>query len=390
MSTEKNNQKLYDDLAALSQKLTHDLSSQILTNPSIATTIQEKISNMQALIVARDDIVPAPPDGGLAALVGLGANAARDLGDTRMRHGVRSYDETVISERLIAVGDLYYLYQHEVIGVFKVVRKLQDLFRAGSVKLSSGEGAYSLYKFDRRDVLRYTQQDRHAAYRRVLGYGRGPVSQGARPNTEFHLLFSQFMRQVGQFWRDKRISDVIRNQPNDPSFGSIAEVRSGGLAMRQNLKQASYGNTMVMRVEVMQLLEEAFAILRSDDIMRLFGAESDWDVVEEVLLRYFNERLMISPRQRMAVSGREVLRWLAQSHVLENSRVGFETLLLQIAEFSEDWVVSAESVGIATQSSMRPPVSIGGIQPRSALATRSTNNTPPMVLPSQRRRLQTI
>ena len=376
MSTEKSNQQLYDQLATLSQQLTASLSSDILTNPIIATTIQETISGMQARLTAADDGGPAPPDGGLAALVGLGANAARDLGDTRMRHGVTNYDETVISERLLAVGDLYYLYQHEVIGVFKVVRKLQDLFRAGSVKLSSGEGAYSLYKFDRRDVLRYTQQDRHAAYRRVLGYGRGPVPQGSRPNTEFHMLLSQFMRQVGQFWRDKRISDVIRNQPNDPSFGSIAEVRSGGLAMRQNLKQASYGNTMVMRVEVMQLLEEAFAILRSPDIMNLFGATNDWDVIEEVLLRYFNEQLMISPRQRMAVSGREVLRWLAQSHVLETSRVGFETLLLQIAEFSEDWLVSAQSVGMATQSNMRSAGNRVGVQPQSALATRNRNNIP--------------
>ena len=70
----------------------------------------------------------------------------------------------------------------------------------------------------------------------------------------------------------------------------------------------------------MQLLDEAFKILDSDDVKRLFGADNAWDVVEEVLIRYFNERLVTSPRQRMGVTGREVLRWLAQPHILQTTR----------------------------------------------------------------------
>ena len=76
------------------------------------------------------------------------------------RQGVEPYDETITSERIIAVGDLYYLYQHEKIGVFRVVQKLQELFRAGAVRLSGGPGAFALYQFDRREVLRYTMRDR--------------------------------------------------------------------------------------------------------------------------------------------------------------------------------------------------------------------------------------
>ena len=64
----------------------------------------------------------------------------------------------VTSERLVAVADLYYIFQHEKIGVFRVVRKLKELFHAGAVRLSSGQGAFLLYQFDRRDVLRYTRQ----------------------------------------------------------------------------------------------------------------------------------------------------------------------------------------------------------------------------------------
>ena len=35
----------------------------------------------------------------------------------------------------------------------------------------------------------------------------------------------------------------------------------------------------------------------------------------------------------MGVTGREVLRWLAQDHILKTSRSEFEALLLEIAEY---------------------------------------------------------
>jgi hypothetical protein len=247
----------------------------------------------------------------------------------------------------MAVGDMYYLWQHEKIGVFRVVQKLQELFKAGTVRLSGGPGAFALYQFDRRDVLRYTKTDRLSAYKRIFGYGSAQVPTGSRANTDFHKLYSHFVHQVTLFWRDKRISDVIRERAYDPSFGSVAIVRRAGLDLRNNLKWLSFGHLNVLRVEVMQLLEEAFKILNSNDVKRLFGAESHWDVVEEVLVRYYNERLVTSPRQRMGVTGREVLRWLGQPHILQTTRAQFETLLLEIAEQSEEWLTSAQAMDLA-------------------------------------------
>ena len=62
-------------------------------------------------------------------------------GQARVSGGIIPYDDTVTSERLLAIADLYYLYQHERMGVFRAVLKMQELFRAGQVRLSSGEGA---------------------------------------------------------------------------------------------------------------------------------------------------------------------------------------------------------------------------------------------------------
>src|SRR5262249_20947561 len=229
----------------------------------------------------------------------------------------------------------------------RVVQKLQELFRAGAVRLSGGEGAFALYQFDRREVLRYTHRDRLAAYRRIFNYGRCPRPIGSRAQTPFPKPFAHFIHQVTLFWRDKRISDVIRERAYDPSFGSIAIVRRAGLDLRNNLKWLSFGHLNILRVEVMQLLEESFKILNSPDIKRLFGADNALDVVEEVLIRYFNERLVTSRLQRMGVTGRDGVRWLAQDHMLRTTRTEFEALLLEIAEYAEEWLTSAQAMGHA-------------------------------------------
>jgi hypothetical protein len=388
MASEKDYQSLYDRIAALREQVTSRLGADLISNPQLADALNKQIDDMLQSVVDADSKNPPPPDKGLAQLAGIGPDAGKDLGVARIPSGVQPYDETITSERIIATGDVYYIFQHEKIGVFRVVQKLQELFRAGTVRLSGGQGAYALYQFDRREVLRYTQRDRLAAYRRVFGYGAGPVPPGSRANIDFHKLFAHFIHQVTLFWRDKRISDVIRERAYDPSFGSIAIVRRAGLDLRNNLKWLSFGHLNVLRVEVMQLLEEAFKILNADDVKRLFGADNAWDVVEEVLIRYFNERLVTSPRQRMGVTGREVLRWLAQPHILQTTRAQFETLLLQIAEYSEEWLTSAQAMGLAgrpasarvlpwTQSSPIPPSN--GSKPVAGVASprRAPARTPP-------------
>jgi len=269
--TEHDYQNLYDRIAALRQQVTSRLSPDLIQNPQLADALTKQIDEILASVVSADAQAPPSPDKGLAQLIGIGPEAAAELGKTRIPPGVEVYDETVTSERVTAVGDLYYIYQHEKIGVFRVVQKLQELFRAGTVRLSAGTGAFGLYQFDRREVLRYTRRDRLSAYRRVLGYGSAPVPTGSRANTDFHNQFGHFVNQVTLYWRDKRISDVIRERAYDPSFGSIAVVRRAGLDLRNNLKFMSFGHLNVMRVEVMQLLDEAFRILGSDDIKRIFG-----------------------------------------------------------------------------------------------------------------------
>jgi hypothetical protein len=78
-----------------------------------------------------------------------------------------------------------------------------------------------------------------------------------------------------------------------------------------------------------------------------------------------------------------VLRWLAQPHILNTARAQFETLLLEIAEYSEEWLTSAQAMQVADRTTTN----------RVLPWTRSTPPTPasrPNSKPAQRAHLRSV
>ena len=116
MATEKDYQSLFDRIAALREQVTSKLAADLITNPQLADVITKQIDDLLANVESSDAKIPPPPDKGLAALAGVGPQAATEFGTTRIPQGVEPYDETITSERIMAVGDMYYLWQHEKIG----------------------------------------------------------------------------------------------------------------------------------------------------------------------------------------------------------------------------------------------------------------------------------
>lgn len=347
MPTKTEYDQTNDRIAALLQNTIEALGPDLVANPNLAEVLNRMVDDQVRKYSATQEAKNYSPDAGLADLIGLGNNAPADLGKARISSGVTDYDDTVASERILATADLYYIYMHERLGVFRVMSKLQELFRAGTLRISSGDGAYGLYRFDKHGILRYHLRDRLQAYKRVFGYTKVAPPAGARANPEFHGLFYHFISETAKYWRDKRISEVIRERATDPTFGSIAIVRRAGLDLRNNLKNSSYGNINVLRVETSQALAESFKVLESPDVRAQFGAENAWDVIELVLWQYFHESVHASAMNRMAVSGREIVRWLAEPFVLKTNRTDFETLLYRIAESAEEWISSEEGMRLS-------------------------------------------
>jgi hypothetical protein len=374
-------QDLIDGIQSILATTAEQNTQLYLDNPQLAEDLARQVAELLEAAENSDEAAPVSPDQGLAALSGVGPEAADSLRDARIPMGVLPFDDTVTSERIIAVGDLYYLYNFEKIGVFHALLKLQDMFKSGSVRLSSGEGAFRLYQFDRRQVLRYTYRDRQQAYQRVFGYTKSAPFPGAGANREFHRLMVNFMSQVARYFRDKRVSEVIRPQSDRGTFGSVAVVRRAGLDLRDNLKHASYGHVNVLRVEVMQLLEEAFDILEAPDVRRLFGADNAWDVIEDILHRYLHRpEVHASARSRMATAGRDVLRWLGQPHILSGSRIEFEVKLNDIADEAEEWLMSTESLKAARPQIVGPSrMRMSSVPPPAVSAPARANGHTPAV-----------
>ena len=357
--------KALGQLAATREWLVADARAALLKNPKLAEALNQKISGLVDLIDITERGKEAPVDQGLMDLVGLSDTPPEDIDGVRYVPSVPVYDDQVSRERLLAIADLYYLFQMEQSSVFRAVLKLQELFRAGTVRLSDGEGAVRLFRFDRHSTLRYTLRERKAAYRKVFSYTDASPPKGARPNSPFHKLFTNFNLQASQFFQDKRVSEVIRDNGSRESFGSMAVVRRAGLDLRHNLRHVSYGHIAVLRTEVMGLLEAAFAILGSEDIMNLFGSPTAWDTLEEVQQRYLDEAPLASQRSRMAIAGRDVLRWLAEPYLLTNVRIDFETFLEDIVDQCDDWLTSAESLGLQKSSGITRPANVVPLRARA-------------------------
>ena len=341
--------------AQLVDEVLATLGPEVLADPNLPDIVNRLVDKhlggaaaaMKAKAVGGGGAAPAGGDAGFGDLMGIGGNAPADLGATMLAPQVVDYDDTLKSDRILSVADLYYLYMHERIGVFQVVFKLQELFKAGALRISNGPGAFGLYRFDKRSNLRYSAPERASAYRRVLGYTNQSPGANARANTEFHPLFVHFVSETAKFWRDRRISEVIRERATDPTFGSIAIVRRAGLDLRNNLKNSSYGWVNVLRIETSQALAEAFQILEAEDVRAQFGAETAWDTIELVMWQYYARPVSASAMNRMAVSGRLMLQWLAEPYVLTTDRRPFEAKLQQIAEPAEEWISSAEGLRLS-------------------------------------------
>jgi hypothetical protein len=119
-------------------------------------------------------------------------------------------------------------------------------------------------------------------------------------------------------------------------------------------------------VETSQALAEAFRVLDAPDLKAQFGAQTPWDMIELVLWQYFHQSSNASAMNRMAVSGREIIRWLSEPFVLRTNRADFEALLYRIAEYAEEWISSEEGMRMTRATPPPRNVYIQGPPPAGA------------------------
>lgn len=252
---------------------------------------------------------------GFIDLIGFGEKGVRPFGELSYPFITPDFDESVIPSQLHATAELYYIYQHERMKVFKVVDVLRQLFQLGRMRIQRGPGARGLYILRKWEPLRYTVRDRMIAYRRVFNYGSAPSPAGAVLNKSFHRQLEAFMTAMAQFFRDLTIGEVIRGSADidERPFGNIASIQRLGIDLRYALDRSSYGNILALTHETGHYLRTVLDLLDTPDIKKSFDANTKWDVVEMVSNRYLGGSAELSQRAKMAESGRRILQWVADN-----------------------------------------------------------------------------
>jgi hypothetical protein len=157
-------------------------------------------------------------------LLGLGPGGPSGFGAINWPDIAADFDDSIVPAQIQAVAELYFIYQHERMGVFRVVDMLRRLFHEGRMKVHRGPGARGLYLLDKWQPLRYGPRDRLAAYMRVFNYGRAPRPPGAIVNVNFHFQLVALMTALAQYFRDLTISEVIKGGQtlDHRPFGTLA------------------------------------------------------------------------------------------------------------------------------------------------------------------------
>jgi hypothetical protein len=280
---------------------------------------------------------------GFLDLVGFGPKGAVPFENVSYPYIQSDFDDSIVPSQLHAAAELYYIYQHERMKVFQVVRVLQRLFQEGRMRIQRGPGARGLYLLEKWKPLRYSQRDRMIAYRRAFNYGGGQAPAGAIVNRNFHRQFVGFMVAVAQYFRDLLIGEVIRGGPliEQRPFGSIGTVQRIGLDLRYALDRATYGNILALTIEVGHYLNSVLNLLDAPDIKKAFDANTKWDVIEIVSNRYLGGVAEPSQRAKMAESGRRILQFIADNDFKTAiDPILFQSELRPMGSHAEAWLAA--------------------------------------------------
>ena len=293
--------------------------------------------------LVENDAEARPGGDSFLDLIGVGPKGRVGFEQASYPYLKPDFDDNFVASQLHAAAELYFIYQYERSKVFLVANMLHRLFHSGSIKLTRGPGANSLYLLEKWRPQRYSLRHREAAYRRAFNYGVTSASSGTVVNRNFHRQLVGFMGSVAQYLRDLRIGEVIRGgqQLGHRAFASAATVQRLGIDLRYALNRATYGSIYALSVETGHYLKQVLDLLDAPDIKKAFDANTKWNVVETVSQRYLGGMAEISQRSKMAESGRRVLLFVADHDFKTGIDPSlFETEMGQLGQHAEAWLAA--------------------------------------------------
>ena len=197
MATQPDYQSLFDRVAALREQVANNLSADLVGNPQLADALTKQIDDLLASVTSTDGgTTPRrrwPIRAGRRWTFGL--FRFRRYAHFVGRYRVRRHDHvgTDYGGRRYALS----LAAREDLRLPSRGASFRSFSGRAAVRPSGGTGAFALYQWDRRQVLRYTQsRPSSPPIVDCSAMAVAPPPTGARPNTDFHSLFTHFIQQV--------------------------------------------------------------------------------------------------------------------------------------------------------------------------------------------------
>jgi hypothetical protein len=319
-----------------------DFSEQVLKN--LPAHLREPVSReLESRLQGLNRSASGDAKTSFSDLLGLGPGGPPDFENISWPEIQADFDDSFVPAQISAAAELYFIYQHERMGVFRVADMIRRLFHEGRMKVHRGPGARGLYLLDKTQPLRYGPRDRLAAYMRVFNYGRAPRPPGSIVNVNFHFQLVAFMTALAQYFRDITISEVIKGGQtlDQRPFGTLAVLQRLGTDMRYALDRASYGNILALSMETSVYLKQLLDILEQPDIKKSFDAITKWDVIEAVLNQRMGGARDLSQRAKMAEAGRAVLLWVSgRTFDTTQAPADFQATAQTVAAEAEAWIAA--------------------------------------------------
>jgi hypothetical protein len=184
------------------------------------------------------------------------------------------------------------------------------------------------------------------AYRRAFGYGTLAPPRGAIVYGGFNRQFVAFNAALAQYFRDLLIGEVIRGSQliDQRPFGSQATIQRLGQDLRWQLDRSTYGFIVPLTIETGNYLKTIMDMLDAPDIKKAWDANTKWDVVELVSLRYLGGIGNITQRVTMADAGRKLLKYVADDPFKEQDFNLFQSQVQPLGTVAEEWIAAYRMV----------------------------------------------
>jgi hypothetical protein len=216
-------------------------------------------------------------------------------------------DIEIIPEHCRLMGSFIFASAFEELKAFQVVDKLIELSQQGTIPLMRGPAGTQLYQYWRDAPNRMSEVERQNFYAMTLGLPTG--QPGVAVNSDFQDLWLRFVSSVSTLVRESRIESLLRS--NLPMAVNQQQVKKAARDLANNMSSRGYGMAFYAAADLNKQINEIIDLLKNKELLRVFGATSPFDVIEQISQTELGGARNSSKYRMLATSGAIITNWIA-------------------------------------------------------------------------------